>query len=142
MPFRDAYQNNPARLPSGLLLSQVLKIVKIMELSLQSLTMVAVGAMMLGGIVVMALKVMTTLQKFFLKLETTLENISWSCSACAEKLNFVERRMERLLQSGDESARHLCQVVVEYSGELAGRSLKWPLRQTLEVYQSWRAARM
>ena len=63
-------------------------------------------------------------------------------SACADKLNFVERRMEHALQSGDEAARHLCHVVMEYTGELAEMSLKWALRSTLEVYSTWRAARM
>ena len=106
-----------------------------MELTLMSVTMFFVGAII---IVAVALKVQTTLQK----IQKTLENISWSSSACADKLNFVEQRMERLLQSGDESARHLCQVVMEYNAELAEQSLKWALRQTLEIYQSWRAARI
>ena len=100
-----------------------------------SVTMFFVGAII---IVAIALKVQTTLQK----IQQALENISWSSSACADKLNFVEQRMERLLQSGDESARHLCQVVMEYNAELAEQSLKWALRHTLEIYQSWRAARI
>ena len=109
-----------------------------MELNLQFFMMVAVGVV-IGAL---ALKVKDFLQKYLAKLEKTLEMISWSCSACADKLNFVERRMEHALQSGDETARHLCQVVMEYNGELAEMSLKWALRQTLEVYSTWRAARM
>ena len=104
-----------------------------MELNLQFFMMVAVGVII--GALALALK-------YLAKLEKTLEKISWSCSACADKLNFVERRMEHAFQSGDETARHLCQVVMEYNGELAVMSLKWALRQTLEVYSTWRAARM
>ncbi len=104
-----------------------------MELNWQFVMMVAVGAI-IGA---MALKVKTALQK----LQQTLENISWSVGAYADKLNFVEQRMERLLQSGDESARHLRQVVMEYNAELAENSLKWAFKQTLEMYQAWRAAR-
>ena len=82
-----------------------------MELTLMSVMMFFVGAIV---IVAIALKVQTTLQK----IQKTLANISWSSSACADKLNFVEQRMERWLQSGDESARHSCQVVMEYNAEL------------------------
>ncbi len=106
-----------------------------MELNLQFFMMVAVGVI-IGAL---ALKVKDFLQKYLAKLEKTL---AWSCSACADKLNFVERRMDHALQSGDEATRHLCQVVMEYNGELAEMSLKWALRSTLEVYSTWRAARM
>jgi len=113
--------------------SQVLEILKIMELTLQVVKVAVVGAI-IGG---MAWMVKTAVQK----LQTTLENISWSVGACADKLNFVEKRLERLVQSGEESARHLCQIAVEYNAVTAGNSLKWALRQTLEIYQGWRAAR-
>ena len=112
----------------------MLEILKIMELTLQVVKVAAVGEIV-GG---MAWMVKTALQK----LQQTLENISWSVGACADKLNFVEKRMERLVQSGEDSARHLCQIAVEYNAAVAGNSLKWALRQTLEIYQGWRAARI
>ncbi len=87
----------------------------IVELNAQAVKMVVVGVVVLGGIGAMAMKsaqwvqkVKTSLQETLDKMETTLETIAWSSGACADKLNFVVRRLERLLQSGDESARHLC----------------------------------
>ncbi len=84
------------------------------------------------------LKIVKELQK----TNYHLKNLAWSSSGCLDKLNFVERRLEASLQSGSETARHLCQIAVENDMEMSGGSLKWAYRQSLEVYMNWRQARI
>jgi len=81
-----------------------------------------------------------------MQLMKQINGFVWSMSEdlanCRIKLNFLEHRMEGLTQTGDETARHLVQIVHEYDAELARWSLRWPLRRTLEIFQTWRAARI
>lgn len=88
------------------------------------------------------LKVQSEALRVMKQMKTSLENLQWSSEGSLEKLAFLESRVERLVQHGSETARHLVQIVHEYNMEVAGGSLKWALRQTVEVYQSWRAARI
>ena len=90
--------------------------VPIMEFCLETLKIFAVGALVFFTVGAFMMKML----KILSNLEQHVQNIAWSSSAYADKLNFVERRMERTLQTGDETARHLCQVVMEYNAEMAG----------------------
>ena len=53
----------------------------------------------------------------------------------------MERRMERFLQEGQETCRHIHQIFVEYDSKICGGTCRWPLRRVLEEQQTWSAAR-
>ncbi len=64
-----------------------------------------------------------------------------STKGCLEKLTYIEQRMERFMQDGMESCRHICQVVDEFDMQVSGGSVQWPTRRALEEQMSWSAAR-
>jgi hypothetical protein len=49
--------------------------------------------------------------------------------------------MERFLQEGQETCRHISQIFVEYDAGLRGSTCRWPYRRVLEEQQTWSAAR-
>lgn len=68
--------------------------------------------------------------------------VSGVLGKAVEKLAFLEKRLEELVQTGDESARHLVTIVMEYDMKCAKGSLRWALRRTLEAYTTWRSAKV
>jgi hypothetical protein len=75
------------------------------------------------------------------KLLEELQYISNSSQISADKLSFCERRLERLMETGQETCRHLTQLVHEFDLQRANGSLQWARRRTLGVYGEWRFAR-
>ena len=53
----------------------------------------------------------------------------------------MENRLERLVQDGMETARHVAQIFVEYKMEAAGGGVRWAHRRILEEQMQWSAAR-
>jgi len=62
------------------------------------------------------------------------------CSV-SRQVGYMERRMERFLQEGQETCRHIAQIFVEYDAKICGGTCRWPLRRVLEEQQTWSAAR-
>jgi hypothetical protein len=57
------------------------------------------------------------------------------------QVGYMESRMERLVQDGMETARHLQVVFVDFHMENAQGSCRWAQRKVLEEQMSWSAAR-
>ena len=57
------------------------------------------------------------------------------------QVGYMERRVERFLQEGQETCRHVAQIFVEYDMKICGSNCRWPLRRILEEQQNWSAAR-
>ena len=95
-------------------------------------------AVLLGAIVWSMLKCLHVLKDM-------QYNLQWAASCtckCVEKLTFLEKRMENLTQSGMETARHLSQLCADFDMKLSKGSLRFALRSTVEIYSTWRAARI
>ncbi len=68
---------------------------------------------------------------------------------CVEKTLFlthttikhVEGRLERLVQEGCESVRHIVQICEEYDMKRGEGSVRWPKRKILEEQSAWSSAR-
>ena len=73
-------------------------------------------------------------------MQWTLESMQMSLQAAADKLSYLEGRMENAVQDGRETCRHLLQIVTDYKMESG--SVLWAYRQTVEQYVQWRAARL
>ena len=77
-----------------------------------------------------------------------LQSMAWSCHSMqaaadkvVEKAAYMESRLERLIQDGMETGRHVGQIIMEYDMERAEGMCRWPLRRTLEEQMAWSAAR-
>ncbi len=67
-----------------------------------------------------------------------MERSIWSAH-CTMK--HVESRLERLVQEGCESVRHIVQIFVEFDLKRADGSVRWPKRRLLEEQAAWSSAR-
>ena len=80
-------------------------------------------------------------QQFMEMVEPQLKEMNVSCAGSYLKCTFIESRLEKMMQDGRETARHLMQIVVEYNGEMCRWGLQWPLRRTIEERATWATAR-
>ncbi len=71
---------------------------------------------------------------------------SWSLLQAVKNnhttLKMMEARMERFLQEGCETVRHIAGVFDEYDLELSHGSVRWALRRLLEEQSAWSSARL
>ena len=49
--------------------------------------------------------------------------------------------MERFVQEGVESARHVATIIGEYDLEVSGGAVRWAIRRAMEEQSAWSAAR-
>ena len=79
-------------------------------------------------------KLLKSLLESFKQLAAVMEK-------CYEKLDYLERRLEHLVEPGHEAARHIRNIFEEYDGAMCKWALRWPMRRAAEVYGEWVAAR-
>ncbi len=64
-----------------------------------------------------------------------------SMKGCLEKLTYIEQRLERFMQDGMETCRHICQIADDFDTKVSGGKVQWPTRRAKEEQMSWSAAR-
>lgn len=82
------------------------------------------------------------LMKYMKEIADLLKQHNHEAKQTGMKLNIMERRMEKFMQSGQETARRLRSLFEEYQIQLAKGSLKWVQRQAYDLYGDWHAARV
>ena len=82
--------------------------------------------------------------------EATLWEVSDRCDKAGNKLEVIERRLERLVMDSGDTERHLCQVLQEWNHRIAPRTETLHglrvdrtvgLRWIMEIEENWRTAR-
>ncbi len=88
----------------------------------------ATGMQIFGAL--LTIGVVAALVKFGLKLLKYSRDMKRHLQHIADKINYVERRMENAAFAGEEVARHLAQLVVEYDEDTSKGSVLYPQRLT------------
>ncbi len=73
--------------------------------------------------------------------DNKLYHIENSTKGSLEKLTYIEQRMERFMQDGMETCRHICQIVDDFDMHCSGGAVQWPTRRAFEEQMSWSTAR-
>ena len=81
------------------------------------------------------------IQLFMQSVVDQLKQLNVSAGGTYMKCTFMESRLEKMMQDGRESARHLLQIIQEYDGGICNWQLQWPLRRTIEERATWATAR-